>query len=91
MRVSNRLGTIALLLFASVIAVAQSQTVTGIPPFSSVGGGPFDQINLGNLNIHFNVLADTHPKIDEERVPQASGRNLVIPMTSFCTRSDAQC
>src|ERR1700676_4083501 len=27
----------------------------GTPPFGSFGGGPFDTINLGNLNVHFTV------------------------------------
>jgi YD repeat-containing protein len=31
------------------------QVKTGIPPFNSFGGGPFDTINLGNLNVHFAV------------------------------------
>jgi RHS repeat-associated protein len=28
---------------------------TGTPPFSSIAGGPFDAVNLGNLNVHFSV------------------------------------
>jgi len=28
---------------------------TGTPKFGSFGGGPFDVINLGNLNTHFTV------------------------------------
>jgi hypothetical protein len=38
----------------STIASAQGPA-TGIPPFSSIGGGPFDAINLGNLNVHLDV------------------------------------
>jgi len=34
---------------------ASSQVATGVPPFGSFGGGPFDVINLGNLNQHFTV------------------------------------
>jgi RHS repeat-associated protein len=32
---------------------AQAQTQTGTPPFGSFGGGPFDTVNLRNLNVHF--------------------------------------
>ena len=31
------------------------QVVPGTPPFGSFGGGPFDTVNLGNLNAHFAV------------------------------------
>lgn len=34
---------------------ATGQISTGTPQFGSFGGGPFDAINLGNLNIHFVV------------------------------------
>lgn len=32
-----------------------SQVATGAPPFNSFGGGPFDLLNLGNLNVHFSI------------------------------------
>jgi len=35
--------------------VSFGQVATGTPPLSSFGGGPFDTINLGNLNVHFSV------------------------------------
>ena len=44
---------LATLIFT--IATASSQVATGAPPFSSLGGGPFDSINLGNLNVHFAI------------------------------------
>jgi RHS repeat-associated protein len=46
-----------LLFVASVlgISVASAQVATGTPPFGSFGGGPFDVINLGNLNAHFSI------------------------------------
>ena len=48
-----------LTIFAAVLLVfsasLSAQTVTGNPPFSTIGGGPFDQINLGNLNNHFCI------------------------------------
>lgn len=35
-------------------AVAQGPAI-GTPPFGSFGGGPFDTVNLGNLNVHFAI------------------------------------
>jgi hypothetical protein len=47
---------IAPLLFAVGVAKsALGQTTTGVPPFSSVSGGPFDVINNANLNVHFQI------------------------------------
>src|SRR6266567_3491969 len=37
------------------VTTAWAQVSTGVPPFSSIGGGPFDQVNLGNLNVHFAI------------------------------------
>ena len=34
---------------------AQRMVATGTPPFGSFGGGPFDTINLGDLNAHFSI------------------------------------
>ena len=36
-------------------SIASAQVSTGTPPFSSIGGGPFDTVNLGNLNVHFAI------------------------------------
>jgi RHS repeat-associated protein len=36
-------------------SMASAQVATGVPPFSSFGGGPFDTVNLGNLNVHFVI------------------------------------
>ena len=33
----------------------EAQIATGTPPFSSIGGGPVDAVNLGNLNVHLSV------------------------------------
>jgi len=33
----------------------QAQVATGVPAFGTYGGGPFDTINLGNLNVHFAI------------------------------------
>ncbi|MGA2234437.1 MAG: RHS repeat-associated core domain-containing protein [Terriglobales bacterium] len=35
--------------------LASGQVATGTPPFGSLGGGPFDTVNLGNLNVHFAI------------------------------------
>jgi hypothetical protein len=32
-----------------------AQVVTGTPAFGSFGGGPFDTVNLGNLNVHLAI------------------------------------
>jgi len=45
-----------LFLVVATFAAAQvSQVATGTPPFGSFGGGPFDVVNLGNLNVHFSI------------------------------------
>jgi RHS repeat-associated protein len=43
------------LLFVVLGSSAQSQIATGTPPFNSFGGGPFDTVNLGNLNVHISI------------------------------------
>lgn len=53
----NRIAALAIFLLPILIAsssVAQGPA-TGTPPFSSIGGNPFDAVNLGNLNVHFAV------------------------------------
>jgi hypothetical protein len=43
-------------IFVYVIALpSEAQVATGVPAFNSFGGGPFDTVNLGNLNIHFMI------------------------------------
>ena len=37
------------------VGTCSSQVATGTPPFGSFGGGPFDTINLGNLNVNFSI------------------------------------
>src|SRR5882762_132914 len=37
------------------LAVLAQGPATGVPRFSSMGGGPFDIINLGNGNVHFSI------------------------------------
>jgi hypothetical protein len=43
------------LVVAMLTGVASSQVATGTPPFGSFGGGPFDTVNLGNLNVYFTI------------------------------------
>jgi RHS repeat-associated protein len=49
----------AFFLFAAIAALfplsASGQVATGNPPFASFGGGPFDTVNLANLNVHFGI------------------------------------
>ena len=44
-----------LLSLLFIVATATGQVTTGVPPFSSVGGGTFDTIDLQNLNVHFAI------------------------------------
>jgi len=44
-----------LLILLGFAAYSQGQVATGVLPFNSYGGGPFDTVNLGNLNVHFTV------------------------------------
>jgi RHS repeat-associated protein len=48
----------ALYLISAFLILAGSssaQVATGTPQFNSFGGGPFDVVNLGNLNVHFTI------------------------------------
>src|SRR5690348_14024478 len=51
------LYVVSLLIGTTGLGFAQAPGMTpiGTPPFSSLGGGPFDVINLANLNIHFTI------------------------------------
>src|SRR5262249_22829217 len=44
-----------LLVLLSFVSYSQSQIAMGVLPFNSYGGGPFDTVKLGNLNVHFSV------------------------------------
>src|ERR1700691_6032722 len=52
MRLHSSLAAI-FIIFGTVMA--SGQVATGTPPFGSLGGGPFDTVNLGNLNVHFAI------------------------------------
>ena len=47
----------ALLIIALWICAgtAAAQVATGTPPLGSFGGGPFDSVNLANLNVHLDI------------------------------------
>src|SRR5262249_36136427 len=48
--------TIAVLLVTlNMAGFCAAQVATGAPAFSSIASGPFDSVNLGNLNVHFTV------------------------------------
>ena len=38
-----------------VQAALQGQPASGVPPFGSFSGGPFDTVNNANLNVHFDI------------------------------------
>lgn len=52
---STRFPWLLLVLATVFVASGFTQTATGAPPFSSLGGGPFDTVNLGNLDVNFSV------------------------------------
>ncbi len=52
-RMSFGLSIAAMVLAAATVALGQVDT--GTPAFASFGGGPFDTLNLGNLNDHLVV------------------------------------
>src|SRR6185312_13269498 len=55
----NRLFVALTLLFVTASG-AFAQTASGVPPFSSIGGGP-DKLNLGNLNAHWDFPIFSKP------------------------------
>src|SRR5215469_4923816 len=44
-----------ILIVIVIAGFASAQVSIGSTPFGSFGGGPFDVINLGNLNVHFTI------------------------------------
>jgi len=52
MKLSFKLSTLLIIFLGQVTA---AQVSTGNPPYASFGGGPFDVVNLGNLNVHFAI------------------------------------
>ena len=48
---------VVLIIFAHLFVLSNAslaQSASGFP-FASIGGGPFDTINMANLNVHFNI------------------------------------
>ena len=56
-RIMNRIECVLFLtgILAVLPPLLSGQVATGVPPFSSVGGGPFDTVDLGNLNVHLAI------------------------------------
>jgi len=55
MKLSSKHFFLILVLLTRVASAQSSQVATGTPAFGSFGGGPFDTVNLGNLNVHFVI------------------------------------
>ena len=51
----------ALVLAILISSDALAQVATGTPPFGSFAGGPFDTVNLADLNAHFGVPIISKP------------------------------
>jgi RHS repeat-associated protein len=51
----RRIHAVILFMTLGLLGTSFGQVVIGTPPLSSFGGGPFDTVNLGNLNVHFSV------------------------------------
>src|SRR5579859_5275783 len=53
----RQIGCVAAITLVLVIitSTVSAQVATGAPQFGSFGGGPFDSINLANLNAHFSI------------------------------------
>ena len=50
-------SSLFLLLLCSVLLcdAMWGQSATGVDPLESYGGGPFDTVNLSNLDVHFGI------------------------------------
>ena len=57
----RRAVLIAAFLTGIVAVDCAAQVITGIAPFGSYGGGPFDSVNLANLNTHFEIPVVNKP------------------------------
>ena len=55
MAVSNHLFAVFTLIALVASSTVYGQVATGVPSSDSFGGGPFDSVDLGNLNVHFAV------------------------------------
>src|SRR5437667_8329037 len=55
MKAQTRVAFVLMLVVISAAQLAQSQVATGTPRFGSYGGGPFDVVNQGNLNVQLTI------------------------------------
>jgi RHS repeat-associated protein len=55
MNLEKAIGALLVLFSLCTGVVFGQQPLTGAPPFASMSGGAFDQIDLGNLNVHFEI------------------------------------
>ena len=46
---------VCLFVFIAAVCSLAQQPTTGLPPLGSFGGGPFDIVNLANLNVHLSI------------------------------------
>ena len=49
------LALILSLVSLTVLADSSAPPITGMPPLGSISGGPFDSIDLANLDVHFSI------------------------------------
>src|SRR6516164_7104863 len=80
------------LIFLVLSGFTTAQVATGIQQFGSYGGGPFDTVNLGNLNVHFVVpirhkagrgvpfAYDLTYENSIWQIGTSSGRNALLPV-----------
>src|SRR5581483_2623825 len=50
-----RLSALCVVCLVLSASFALAQVSTGTPPYGSFGGGPFDTVNLGNLNVNIVI------------------------------------
>jgi hypothetical protein len=63
-----KVSMVVLFLLSLWACQASAQVQLGTPKYESFGGGPFDIVNLGNLNVHFSIPVLHKP-----------GRDRVVP------------
>ena len=56
----SRFFVLAVVMFITTIACFGQAVATGTPAFGSFAGGP-DVINLGNLNVHYDIPVYSKP------------------------------
>ena len=56
-----RLLVASWLMLSMPVLVGAQQPSTGLPPLGSFAGGPFDTVNLANLDVHFEIPVFSRP------------------------------